>query len=63
MCLISGIALRSSPIIVLYKQIFPVPQPASGGLNNRQDNLPLIEEATEREPGGSRIINFKHIIN
>jgi hypothetical protein len=38
-------------------------QPASGRLNNKQDNLPLIEEATEREPCGSRIINFKHIIN
>jgi hypothetical protein len=41
----------------------PVPQPTSGRLNNRQDNLPLIEEATECEPGGSRIKNFKHIIN
>jgi hypothetical protein len=32
-------------------------------LNNRGDNLPLIQEATEREPRGSRIKNFKHIIN
>jgi hypothetical protein len=27
-------------------------------LINRQDNLPLIEEAREREPCGSRIIRF-----
>jgi hypothetical protein len=30
-------------------------------LINRQDNLLLIEEATEREPCGSRILkNFNH---
>jgi hypothetical protein len=40
-----------------------VPQPTSGRLSNRQDNRPLIEEAPEREPRGSRIKNFKHIIN
>jgi hypothetical protein len=38
-------------------------QPTSGRLNNRQDNFPFIEEATEREPRGSRIKNFKHITN
>jgi hypothetical protein len=38
-------------------------QNVSGRLNNRQDNLPLIEESTEREPCGSRIINFKHVVN
>jgi hypothetical protein len=27
-------------------------------LINRQDNLPLIEEATEREPCGSRILKI-----
>jgi hypothetical protein len=43
--------------------VINVPQPASGRLNNRQDNLPLIEEATEREPRGSRFKNLKHIIN
>jgi hypothetical protein len=37
-------------------------QPTSGIFNNRQANL-LIEEATEREPGGSRIKNLKHIMN
>jgi hypothetical protein len=27
-------------------------------LTNKQDNLPLIEEATEREPSGSRTLKI-----
>jgi hypothetical protein len=45
-------------VFKILSPIHQMPQTASGRLSNRQDNLPLIEEATEREPCGSRMIRF-----